>query len=121
MFDYNKWLNPKVKNQSSNVAISAIPAIQNTENSRNSKNSNSEEAEMKKYGDFTATQLKQFLGEDWELYKDNPEALVGWADLLSKRRQMEHGQVPKDFTAVTHCSCCSDVFVPPAIAERIMA
>jgi len=63
-------------------------------------------------------ELQKFLGEDWELYKDNPEALAGWADLLSERKQMERGEIPKDFTTITHCASCGDVFVPPAIANN---
>lgn len=70
-----------------------------------------------KYG-ISVEKIQNFLGEDWELYKDNAKALIGWADLLSERQQMERGEIPKDFTAITHCASCGDVFVPPAIANN---
>ena len=72
----------------------------------------------KNYDNFNIEQIQTFLGEDWELYKDNAEALAGWADLLSERQQMECGEIPKDFTAITHCTCCGDVLVPPALVNK---
>ncbi len=72
---------------------------------------------VQKYG-ISIEKIQKFLSGDWEMYKDNAEALAGWADLLSERQQMERGEIPKDFISVTHCSCCGDVFVPPAIANN---
>lgn len=111
MFDYSKWLNPKIKTQSGKVAISAISAIQNIENSRNSRNSNSS---LEDFKNLDLDKLKSFLGEDWELCRGNNEVLLCWADLLHERQLMEQGVVPEDFTAIVYCVCCGDVFVPPA-------
>lgn len=70
-----------------------------------------------KYG-ISLTELKTFLAEDWELYQNNTEALHCWADLLHERQLMEQGKIPKDFTVVTYCVCCGDVFIPPAQANN---
>lgn len=59
--------------------------------------------------------LKEFLNEDWDDYKDNPEALEFWTDLLFKSQLMKQGIVPNNFTATTHCSRCGYVYVPPAL------
>lgn len=115
MFDYNKWLNPKIKIQPKKVAISAISAIQDQENSRNSKNSNSNGIDFK---NLYTDKLKNFLAEDWQLYQNNTEALHCWANLLHERQLMEQGIVPDNFTAITHCACCGDVFVPQEQANK---
>lgn len=61
--------------------------------------------------------LKMFLGKDWEDYKDNQEALVLLADMLFKKQLIEQGQVPSNFTAITCCSSCGYVYVPPALVN----
>jgi len=113
MLDYNKWLNPKIKIQSEKVAISAIPAIQELENSRNSRNSNNSSSNVIDFKNLDIEKLKIFLAKDWELYKNNTQALHCWANLLHERQLMEQGVVPGCFTATTHCACCGDVFVLP--------
>ena len=50
-------------------------------------------------------------------YKDNPEALDLWADLLFKIYLMEQGETPEDFTAITYCNSCGYVYVPPALVN----
>ena len=59
--------------------------------------------------------LKVFLGEDWNDYKDKPESLVLWTDLLLKNHLIEQGIAPDNFTAITYCNSCGYVYVPPAL------
>lgn len=61
--------------------------------------------------------IKAFLGEDWDDYKNNPEALILWDDLLSKNRLIEKGKIPNNFTAITCCDLCGDVYVPPSLVN----
>ncbi len=110
-FSYHKWINNKNSNYFSNHAIAnsanlANPAQKNSEISRISKPC---------LINLNLTLLQNFLGEDWTLYKDNQEALQAWQLLLTERYQIEHGQVPPGFTAITNCACCGDVFVPPEL------
>ena len=44
--------------------------------------------------DLSLEKLKSFLGEDWNDYKNNPEALEFWANLLSTNHLMEQGKLP---------------------------
>ncbi len=69
-----------------------------------------------KYG-ISLQSLKKFLGDDWNDYKNNPEALELWADLLFKNRLVKQGVAPGNFTAITHCNSCGDVYVPPALVN----
>lgn len=70
---------------------------------------------------FTQEYLKNFLGEDWLLYKDNPKALMAWKDLLYEQQLMRQGQVPPDFTAKAYCeSCQQQVYIPPAQASKVL-
>ncbi len=62
--------------------------------------------------------LKEFLKEDWSDYKNNPELLALWADLLYKNNLIKQGKVPDNFTAITHCSSCNYVYVPPALVNN---
>jgi len=75
------------------------------------------ESKIKSYG-FTIKQLEDFITDDLELYQDKASALIAWADLLHERQLMKQGVVPEDFTAITHCACCGDVFVPLAQANN---
>jgi len=61
--------------------------------------------------------LNKFLGDDWDDYKDSPEALELWAELLFKNRLIKQGLAPDNFTAITHCNLCGDVYVPPALVN----
>lgn len=62
-------------------------------------------------------ELKQFLRSDWDDYKDNPEALIAWSDLLVKNRLIDQGIPPSNFTAITLCNTCGEVLVPPELAN----
>jgi hypothetical protein len=75
---------------------------------------NLDESFSSKYG-ISLQALKEFLNGDWVDYKDNPEALELWADLLFKNQLIKQGIVPNNFTAITHCNSCGDVYVPPAL------
>lgn len=61
--------------------------------------------------------LKSFLGKDWDAYKNNPEALKLWADLLFTNNLMKQGQVPSNFTAITRCNSCGYVYVPSELTN----
>lgn len=61
--------------------------------------------------------LKSFLGGDWNDYKNNPEALEFWADLLSTNHLMEQGKLPDNFTATTWCDSCGHVYVPSELTN----
>lgn len=114
MFDYDKWLRPKLENKTVAMAIPAILAISSNENSQNSQNSRSHPVDFK---NLDLNFLRTFLGEDWDLYKDNPKALKDIIYILEEHRLMENGQIPEKFTAITHCVCCGDVFVPPELVN----
>lgn len=79
--------------------------VQNLDNSFNSK-----------YG-ISLRALKEFLGDDWDDYKDNHNSLEFWADLLFKNRLIKQGVAPDNFTAITHCNSCGDVYIPPALVN----
>src|SRR3990172_3089475 len=61
--------------------------------------------------------LKSFLGNDWDNYKNNPELLELWTDLLFKNHLMEQGNLPNNFTATTWCNLCGYVYVPPELTN----
>lgn len=61
---------------------------------------------------ITKRQLREFLGEDWDNYKDNMEALIAWADLLMTSQLIEQGKAPPHYTSVIHCIHCGDVPAP---------
>lgn len=61
--------------------------------------------------------LKAFLGEDWDDYKNNPELLTLWSDLLFKNHLIEEGKTPDNFTAITNCKQCGYVYVPPELTN----
>lgn len=112
MFNYDKWLKPKIKNETKQPAIFAIPATSTEKNSKNSKNSN-----LSGFENLNLTALKEFLGENWELCKDNPKALMAWADLLQERQIIEKGEIPENFTATAYCKSCNKIVpIPPAQA-----
>jgi hypothetical protein len=67
---------------------------------------------------ISTQELKEFLGEDWDDYKDNPKLLELWADLLFKNNLMKQGKIPNNFTAVTLCDYCGYVYVPPALVNN---
>ncbi|EKE01161.1 MAG: hypothetical protein ACD_21C00202G0010 [uncultured bacterium] len=72
--------------------------------------------EIKKRG-LDLKNLKSFLGDDWDDYKDNPEALKLWADLLFTNNLIEQGQVPDNFAAITRCNSCGYVYVPSELTN----
>jgi hypothetical protein len=72
---------------------------------------------MSKYG-ISLRELKEFLGEDWNCYKDNSKALIAWADLLSERKLIEQGIVPDGYAATTRCMHCGDIYVPPGLTNN---
>lgn len=51
-------------------------------------------------------ELQDFLGEDFGLYENNPEALKAAAELLQDKRLMDKGKAPQTFTASTYCKAC---------------
>jgi hypothetical protein len=61
--------------------------------------------------------LREWLGDDWELYKDNQEALDAWVDLLKERAMIRKGIAPDDYTTTTECSGCGIVLIPPEQAN----
>lgn len=67
--------------------------------------------------EITKKDLREFLGEDWNDYKDNPQALKLWAEALHNSRLMEQGIAPPSFDGVTNCVHCGLVPVPKAIAN----
>jgi hypothetical protein len=73
-------------------------------------------SELKILG-VTIEEIKVFLADDWGDYKDSPAALLAWADLIAKGRLIEQGIAPANYTAVTHCDGCGDVFVPPELVN----
>lgn len=79
--------------------------IQNLDNHFNSK-----------YG-ISLPALKVFLSDDWDDYKNTPEALELWVDLLFKNRLIKRGIAPNNFTAITHCNSCGDVYVPATLVN----
>jgi len=70
-----------------------------------------------KYGISLQT-LKEFLGDDWDDYRDNQTLLELWADLLFKNHLIKQGMPPDNFTAITHCNSCGDVYVPPTLVNN---
>ncbi len=62
-------------------------------------------------------ELANAAGEDWEDISQSPEQLEAFADAIAKRKLMEQGIVPDDFTALTTCRGCGAVPVHPAIAN----
>lgn len=78
---------------------------------------NSDATVDKNQCNFTTKELKEFLGEDWDDYKNNPEALALWADLLFKNQLIEQGIAPNNFTAITDCVQCGYVYVPPSLVN----
>lgn len=62
---------------------------------------------------------QNFLGEDWELYVGNENALNAWSHMLYERKLMEAGQAPPDFTAKAYCESCGQyVFLPEGLAKH---
>ncbi len=61
--------------------------------------------------------LKSFLSKDWDDYKDNPEALDFWADLLFRNCLIDQGIAPDNFTVTTWCNLCGHVYVPPELTN----
>jgi hypothetical protein len=83
----SKWLDKfKCPNdQARTASIDTLPTMSTLAVGESRKN---EITDIKKYGNFTQEQLKIFLGEDWELYKDKPQALQLWAEILSDKEKM---------------------------------
>lgn len=63
-------------------------------------------------------ELQREAGEDWEELVTEPDKLYAFADAISKQRLMEQGIVPDNYTAITHCEACGDVFVPLALGNH---
>lgn len=61
---------------------------------------------------ISTQELKEFLSEDWNDYKESPAALRFWADLLFKNRLIDLGIAPNNFTATTWCNLCGYVYAP---------
>lgn len=72
---------------------------------------------LKELKNINMEKLKVFLGEDWEDYKNNPKALELWDELLFKNSLIEQGKIPDNFTAITCCDLCGDVYVPPSLVN----
>ena len=68
--------------------------------------------------DVPIEELKEKAGEDWQELIENSERLYAFADAVSKQRLMEQGKIPHNYTAITHCKACGDVFVPLAIQNN---
>jgi hypothetical protein len=66
---------------------------------------------------ISVQELKSFLGEDFDDYKNNPEALELWSYLLFTNNLMEKGKIPNNFTAITLCSSCGYVYVLPELTN----
>lgn len=63
--------------------------------------------------------LKSFLGKkDWDEYKDSPEALKYWAEMMIANNLMQQGIAPEDFTATTWCDTCGNyVYAPSSLTK----
>ena len=90
--------------------VSQFPLFLASGENKNSNNSVKQTTEI-------TEQLQLFLGEDWDDYKDNPEALALWADLIFKKQLIEQGKAPDNFTATTWCNLCGYVYVPSALTN----
>ena len=66
---------------------------------------------------ISTQELKEFLGEDWKDYKDDPEALALWSDLLFKNQVIEQGKRPDNFMEITRCNSCDYVYVPSELTN----
>lgn len=116
-FNYQKWVSNSQKTATFSSPATAIPANlanPHPENSRNSRNSSSNQ---NSFVNLDLNFLQTYFGEDWDLYKDNPKILKDITYMLEERQLMDNGQIPEKFTAITHCVCCGDVFVPPELVN----
>ncbi len=86
------------------------------ENRCNFSSQNLDKSFNSKYG-ISLQALKEFLNDDWNDYKDDPGLLELWADLLFKNRLIKQGIAPNNFTAITYCNPCGEVYVPPALVN----
>ncbi len=90
---------------------------------KNRCNFSTEKTDKKLHSDFvlkhgiSIQKLRGFLDEDWDDYKDSFESLELWADLLFKNSLIRQGKAPDNFTDITHCNSCGDVYVPPALVN----
>jgi len=75
-----------------------------------------ETIEANKSGVMEIIDVKNFLGDDLNLYANQNEAIKCWIEFLQERCLIESGQVPSDYTAIAHCNLCGDIYVPPEIA-----
>ena len=68
--------------------------------------------------DVPIEELKEKAGEDWQELIENSERLYAFAEAVSKQKLMEQGRIPCNYTAITHCKACGDVFVPLTIQNN---
>jgi hypothetical protein len=108
-------LNVFLSEDNGNLVINAPKGVLSQEVKGLLSTNKPELIELITFNGMTKKQLQHFLGEDWHDYKDNPAALRSWADLLAKNRMIEQGIVPPNFSAVTRCKNCGDIFVPPSL------
>ena len=62
-------------------------------------------------------ELKEKAEDDWQELIENFERLYAFADAISKLKLMGESRIPCNYTAITHCKACGDVFVPLAILK----
>lgn len=67
---------------------------------------------------LTTTELIQLAAKDWPEISKDEKRLHAFADAITRRKLMEQGIVPDDFTATTYCKSCGLVPVHPAIANN---
>jgi hypothetical protein len=72
------------------------------------------------YGEYGAMfdPLTQFFLADWDDVKNNPVVITLCIETLQNRRLMTQGIAPPNFTAITHCYCCGDVYVPLTLVNN---
>lgn len=74
--------------------------------------------EVLKYHGYSLKQLEQESGKYWNTIKDEPEALVIYAEMLKEQADLKAGNIPTSFTATTYCgSCKTNVLIPPALSN----
>jgi hypothetical protein len=66
---------------------------------------------------YATDELKDFLGDEWDEYKDNEIALKAWTTLLYERKLIEQGIAPPSFTATTYCKQCGQIPCPPELVN----
>lgn len=72
------------------------------------------------YENITLSELKVFLENDWDFYKNDVQALVAWAKLLFEKKLMEQLIIPPSFTASTVCKHCGKIPIHPGQANSVL-